>query len=74
MDGRDEIIACSASGEIRGYLPAEEEQQGDLMDVDTNENTLQSLFNRKQELFAETVRQGDALLNRVQKLARALDI
>lgn len=30
--------------------------------------------NRKQELFAETVRQGDALLNRVQKLARALDI
>jgi 26S proteasome regulatory subunit N7 len=30
--------------------------------------------NRKQELFTETVRQGDALLNRVQKLARALDI
>lgn len=30
--------------------------------------------NRKQELFNETVRQGDALLNRVQKLARALDI
>lgn len=30
--------------------------------------------NKKQELFTETVRQGDALLNRVQKLARALDI
>jgi 26S proteasome regulatory subunit N7 len=30
--------------------------------------------NRKQELFNETVRQGDVLLNRVQKLARAMDI
>ena len=30
--------------------------------------------NRKAELFNETVRKGDALLNRVQKLARALDI
>jgi len=30
--------------------------------------------NRKQELLTETMRQGDALLNRVQKLARALDL
>lgn len=30
--------------------------------------------NRKAELFANTVKQSDALLNRVQKLARALDI
>jgi 26S proteasome regulatory subunit N7 len=30
--------------------------------------------NRKVALFNETVRKGDALLNRVQKLARALDI
>jgi Bardet-Biedl syndrome 2 protein len=53
MDGRDEIIACSAEGEIRGYLPAEEEQQGELLDANTSENTLQSLFNRKQELLTE---------------------
>jgi len=30
--------------------------------------------NRKAQLFGETIKQGDALLNRVQKLARALDI
>lgn len=30
--------------------------------------------NRKAELFNNTVKQGDLLLNRVQKLARALDI
>lgn len=30
--------------------------------------------NKKAELFNTTVKQGDALLNRVQKLARALDI
>lgn len=30
--------------------------------------------NRKVALFTETVQKGDALLNRVQKLARALDI
>ena len=30
--------------------------------------------NKKAELFQSTVRKGDALLNRVQKLARGLDI
>jgi len=30
--------------------------------------------NKKQELLNETIRQGDALLNRVQKLARALEV
>ena len=30
--------------------------------------------NKKAELFQNTIRQGDALLNRVQKLARGLDI
>jgi 26S proteasome regulatory subunit N7 len=30
--------------------------------------------NRKAQLFGETIKQGDALLNRVQKLARVLDI
>ena len=30
--------------------------------------------NHKVELFNQTIKQGDALLNRVQKLARALDI
>lgn len=30
--------------------------------------------NKKAELFNQTVKEGDALLNRVQKLARALDI
>ena len=30
--------------------------------------------NRKAELFSNSIKQGDALLNRIQKLARALDI
>lgn len=30
--------------------------------------------NKKAELFNATIKQGDHLLNRVQKLARALDI
>jgi Bardet-Biedl syndrome 2 protein len=53
MDGRDEIIACSADGEIRGYLPAEEEMQGNLMAVSSGDNALQTLYTRKQELLAE---------------------
>lgn len=53
MDGRDEIIACSTDGEIRGYLPAEEDMQGNLMEVSASENAIQNLYTRKQELLAE---------------------
>jgi len=53
MDGQDEIIACSVDGEIRGYNPAEEEQQGNLMEVSQQDNILKHLYNKKQEMMQE---------------------
>lgn len=53
MDGQDEIIACSIDGEIRGYNPAEEEQQGNLMEVSQQDNILKHLYNKKQEMLQE---------------------
>ena len=33
MDGNTELICCSIEGEIRGYLAAPKEMQGNLMGV-----------------------------------------
>jgi Bardet-Biedl syndrome 2 protein len=40
LDGREEIMVCCEDGEVRGYLPAEEEIAGSLMDVQVGRLTL----------------------------------
>ncbi len=32
-DGREHVIVCAEDGEVRGYLPAEAQLAGNLMDV-----------------------------------------
>jgi Bardet-Biedl syndrome 2 protein len=53
LDGRVEVIACGSDGEVRGYLPAEGEQIGNLMDANTEEDAIAELVQRKQELLYE---------------------
>lgn len=53
MDEQLQIIAVSIDGEIRGYLPAEEDQQGNLMEVSAQDDELAKLFAQKQELLSQ---------------------
>eukprot|EP00823_Brevimastigomonas_motovehiculus_P004033 TRINITY_DN2584_c0_g1_i1.p1 TRINITY_DN2584_c0_g1~~TRINITY_DN2584_c0_g1_i1.p1 ORF type:complete len:746 (+),score=184.32 TRINITY_DN2584_c0_g1_i1:77-2314(+) len=53
MDGKIELIACSTNGEIRGYLPADKDLGGRLMDSTQSEATLKALYDQKQELLNE---------------------
>ena len=62
-DGRVEVIACSAEGEVRGYLPAGEElalmvDQGGISSK-IEDDMLNELHQRKQELLFE-LRQYEA--------------
>lgn len=52
-DGTQEILGCSVDGEVRGYLPAQEEATEIQMAVSAQEKTLEQLFARKLELQAE---------------------
>lgn len=53
MDNKDEIIACATDGEIRGYLQAEDEMKGNLMDVNKLDEVIKALGEKKQEMLAE---------------------
>ncbi|RMX50842.1 hypothetical protein pdam_00003138 [Pocillopora damicornis] len=53
MDGKVELICCSAEGEVRGYLPASAEMKGNLMDVNVEQDALRDLAQRKQNLLLE---------------------
>jgi Bardet-Biedl syndrome 2 protein len=61
LDGREEVIVCCEDGEVRGYLPAEEELAGNLMDVQVEDQTLSELHRRKQELVLETAHYDKAV-------------
>ena len=52
MDGKEEIICCSYSGEVRGYLPVEDEVQQSF-DTKLQEDELLKLSQRREELLAE---------------------
>ena len=53
-DGREEIVCCSTSGEVRGYLAAEPEMAGKLLETEgADEEQLASLHQRRQELMYE---------------------
>lgn len=53
MDGNTELICCSVEGEVRGYLPAGQEMQGNLMDTNVEQDTIRELSQRKQNLLLE---------------------
>lgn len=53
MEDREQLVVCSQEGEVRGYVPADEELKGQLMDVSSQENTLKALYDKKQELMNE---------------------
>ena len=56
MDGREQIIVCALDGEVRGYLPADAEMQGEAGDASLSkqeDSALEELTQRKQELLME---------------------
>lgn len=53
-DGQEEVICCSLEGEVRGYLPVEQDARGfDLLGRNNAEEALAELNQRKQELLYE---------------------
>ena len=48
MDGRELLICCAVDGEVRGYQPAGQEMQGNLMDSNIEQDTIRELSQRKQ--------------------------
>lgn len=59
--GKDQLICCSLDGEVRGYLPVEAERQGNLMDRNIHEETLQALNQRRQEMLVELKTYEDSM-------------
>eukprot|EP00976_Prorocentrum_cordatum_P113041 1195635-Prorocentrum_minimum.AAC.1 len=53
VDGRGTVIACSLDGEVRGYLPPDVDARGQMMDANTEEESIAELSQRKQELLYE---------------------
>eukprot|EP01105_Mastigella_eilhardi_P024274 TRINITY_DN6306_c0_g1_i1.p1 TRINITY_DN6306_c0_g1~~TRINITY_DN6306_c0_g1_i1.p1 ORF type:complete len:707 (+),score=207.40 TRINITY_DN6306_c0_g1_i1:35-2122(+) len=53
MTGREELVVCSSSGEVRGYTPPNKEAQGSLLETNTLEETLATLSQKKQQLQFE---------------------
>ncbi|XP_033117827.1 Bardet-Biedl syndrome 2 protein homolog [Anneissia japonica] len=53
MDGNTELICCSIEGEVRGYLPASKEVQGNLMEINMEQEAIRDLSQRKQNLLLE---------------------
>mmetsp|Transcript_41527 Transcript_41527/g.81439 ORF Transcript_41527/g.81439 Transcript_41527/m.81439 type:complete len:719 (+) Transcript_41527:72-2228(+) len=52
-NGQQEILACSVDGEVRGYLPVQEEGAQLEMTVQAQQSTIQQLIQKKLELQAE---------------------
>ncbi|KAG8458569.1 hypothetical protein KFE25_003104 [Diacronema lutheri] len=52
-DGNQQVIVCGADGEVRAYLPADAELNGNLMDANVELDTLHTLTERRAELQAE---------------------
>jgi Bardet-Biedl syndrome 2 protein len=53
QDGHQLLICCSVDGEVRGFMSAGQEVQGNLMDVDMDQETIRELNQKKQNLLME---------------------
>lgn len=48
QDGNQLLICCSVDGEVRGFTSARSDLQGNLMDVNVDQETLRELSQKKQ--------------------------
>ncbi|XP_019732446.1 BBSome complex member BBS2 [Hippocampus comes] len=53
LDGQKQLICASVEGEVRGYLPAEKELKGNLMDSNAEQDLIRELSHRRQNLLLE---------------------
>ncbi|KAK7891931.1 hypothetical protein WMY93_023894 [Mugilogobius chulae] len=53
LDGQKQLICTSIEGEVRGYLPANKEQKGNLMDSSAEQDLIRELSQRRQNLLLE---------------------
>ena len=53
LDGVDELIACTVEGEIRGYVPASQQERQTVIDANFEQDTIRELMKRKQNLALE---------------------
>eukprot|EP01012_Entosiphon_sulcatum_P024785 TRINITY_DN3001_c0_g1_i1.p1 TRINITY_DN3001_c0_g1~~TRINITY_DN3001_c0_g1_i1.p1 ORF type:complete len:716 (+),score=211.22 TRINITY_DN3001_c0_g1_i1:102-2249(+) len=51
MDGREEVIVCAYTGEVRGYLPLENNSRLTMMDSSVSDEALKGLLQQKQDLM-----------------------
>ncbi|KAL8584830.1 hypothetical protein ACOMHN_037535 [Nucella lapillus] len=52
-ESTEQLICVSVDGEVRGYNPAPQGQQGNLMDTNIEQDTIRDLSQRKQNLLME---------------------
>jgi Bardet-Biedl syndrome 2 protein len=48
QDGNQLLICCSVDGDVKGFTPAGQEIQGNLMDVNVDQETIRELTQKKQ--------------------------
>ncbi|XP_075732178.1 uncharacterized protein K02A2.6 isoform X2 [Rhipicephalus microplus] len=53
LDGREQLIVVSVSGEVRGYLPASAELRQQMVDATFEQDTVRELSRKKQTLMLE---------------------
>ncbi|XP_043935476.1 Bardet-Biedl syndrome 2 protein [Protopterus annectens] len=53
LNGQNQLICCSIDGEVRGYMPANQEMKGNLMDTSVEQDLIRELSHRKQNLLLE---------------------
>ncbi|KAL1437784.1 hypothetical protein MTO96_048633 [Rhipicephalus appendiculatus] len=53
LDGREQLIVVSVSGEVRGYLPASAELRQQMADATFEQDTVRELSHKKQTLMLE---------------------
>ncbi|XP_015276879.1 PREDICTED: Bardet-Biedl syndrome 2 protein isoform X1 [Gekko japonicus] len=53
MDGNTQLICCSVDGEVRGYLPGNQEMKGSFADSTAEQDLIRELSQKKQNLLLE---------------------
>lgn len=53
MDGADELIVCSVSGEVRGYVPSKPHERQYIKDATFEQDAIRDLMRKKQTLMLE---------------------
>ncbi|XP_050687071.1 Bardet-Biedl syndrome 2 protein homolog [Eriocheir sinensis] len=53
MDGKNQLIACSVDGEVRGYKASTAETRYSMMDVNIEQETIRELSQRRHTLLLE---------------------